>query len=159
MNWYHFLIPSVAELITTNPLDSLKTRRQADRPFSLVRHSFRGFGYRAVGFLPVRTSFWWAQHNSPFHDIWKKAWFVTTIKSTFDIPLDYWKTRHVNEISQKNHWKLNAASFGFHYMRNYIFCISLLSTRDWTSRYMTLETATNNLVGIGLGSALGVLAS
>lgn len=60
-----YFIPSITELVITHPIDVLKTRVQSGLKFSL-KDSFRGLTYRGIGFVPTRTAFWWANHNSPF---------------------------------------------------------------------------------------------
>lgn len=161
MKPFQYFVPSLVELIITNPLDVYITRIQANKPFHYMNHSFRGLGYRTLSFLPVRTSFWWAQHNSPSEIIWKKALFVTSVKSLFDIPFDYLKTRRMNSVKTPIYIPLALKSATAHFTRNYLFCFGLLSTKLFTNQYPYFKhkPLIGDLLGTLVGSTIGAIIS
>jgi len=132
-----YVLPSLVEVVATQPLDVLKTKIQTKQPFFL-RDTFRGLPYRAMGFLPVRTAFWWAQHNTPTNfNLFQKAFFISGIQAAIDIPIDYFKIRHINRIQTPHSLSQVAKVATFHSMRNFMFCYSLLYTRYFINKYKT----------------------
>lgn len=122
-----YLLASTIECVATHPIDVYKTRLQSRLSFSL-KDSFRGLLFRGMGFVPTRVLFWWSQHNSPFQHFIPYTAFIAGVQSIADIPLDYWKIRKINRITTPVSFA-NIRNVAFiHFMRNWLFCMGLMSS-------------------------------
>lgn len=155
-----YVLPSLVEVVITQPLDVIKTKLQTKQPF-FIRDSFRGLPYRAMGFLPVRTSFWWAQHNVPSkYNLIKKALFVSSIQASIDIPIDYLKIRHINRIQTPHNFKQIIKVASLHSIRNFLFSYSLLYSNYFVNKYKNMNIPqyyyhiSSMMIGCSLGSMI-----
>lgn len=158
MQW---IAPSLVEVVITHPFDVWKIRSQMNKPFSFLRHSYRGISVRAAGFIPTRTVFWWAQHNAPFSSKQRiqKLLFITSCQSMIDIPCEYIKTRFISKKArQPIHIRNLSQSFGFHFMRNALFTTSLLTTKELYPKQKK-NSMFHTILRMSLGACVGSIIS
>ena len=149
-----YTLPSLLEVIVTQPLDVLKTKYQSGSPFHM-RDMYRGFLFRGLSFMPVRTVFWWSQHNSPTQNIFGKILFTSITQSMFDVPLDYMKIRTMNHITTPHSFQHISKVAIAHTMRNTVFCAGFMVSQ----KYIPPMNVKDSIATITIGSMVGTILS
>lgn len=148
--FYKNVIPSVFEIIITQPFDVWKLRSQAKQPFHL-KHSFKGLIPRAIGFLPMRSTFWFLYDYTNKHKLSLplSSFIITTGQTAIDYPIEIYKQRNILSNHKKPKYPI---MFLHHYTRNLLFTTSLLSIHLLQKKYNTFNITVASLIGATIGS-------
>ena len=153
-----YVIPSIAEVIATQPLDVWKTRIQSGYAKRIqLKDLYRGLLYRGLGFLPVRTLFWWSQHNAPTNSLPEKIIFTSALQSLVDIPLDYWKVRHINHIRTPHSLSQFSRVAVSHFLRNTFFCAGFMTSQSYMKHSPGIDIAVSSVLGCLISHPFDVL--
>ena len=131
--FHKYLIPSIFEIIITQPFDVWKIKTQAKQPFH-IKHSFKGLIPRAIGFLPMRTTFWFLYDYTNKHKLSLplSSFIITTGQTAIDYPVEIYKQRNI--LSKYTSPKYPIV-FCHHYTRNLLFTSTLLSAHLLQRKY------------------------
>jgi hypothetical protein len=146
------LIPSIIEVVITNPIEVWKIRRQSQLPFH-IKYSYRGFIPRALGFIPMRTTFWYLYFSSNKHKLHPifSSFLITTGTTIIDYPIDLIKTKRIINISHKPNY---VPMLCYHYSRNLIFTSSIVYTNYLNHKFYHLHPIYNILIGSFIGATI-----
>jgi hypothetical protein len=138
------LVSSLLEVTMTQPLDVIKTYKQANRLNELnysFKNLYKGFVPRALGNIPSRTTFLFTQEylNSHFkyQNINKKhKSYVIPISVGFcqtlvDTPVEVMKINQIFNIKNKNYY----SGFIPHCTRNIIFAFFVFNFKEYGKKY------------------------
>ena len=117
------LTSSILEVIYTHPIDVIKTHQQNNHKFKLNRGLLKGISPRALGIIPIRTSFWSGLHiakNFNINDSIHKSLFVSLLQTGVDTPIENAKIRQIYNFPKINWYR----GFIPHYTRNTLFLYS-----------------------------------
>ena len=120
---------SILEVLYTHPIDVIKTHQQNNVKFKLDKHLFRGISPRALGIIPIRTSFWTGLHLSKSLEIKKpfqQALFVSGIQTVVDTPIENFKIKSIYNFNKVSLFR----GFIPHYFRNSIFLYSFIESNN-----------------------------
>ena len=139
------LTSSILEVLYTHPIDVIKTHQQNSFKFKFDKHLFRGISARALGIIPIRTSFWTGLHLSnklEIKDLLNKSLFVSLLQTSIDTPIENIKIRQIYKISYTPLYR----GFIPHYIRNSIFLYSFISANNYTENKL-LAGFSGGLIG------------
>ena len=148
--FYKNVIPSIFEIVVTQPFDVWKLKSQAKQPFHL-KNSFKGIIPRAIGFLPMRTTFWFLYDytNKYKLSLPLSSFIITTGQTAIDYPVEIYKQRNILTNQTKPKYPI---MFLHHYTRNLIFTTSLLSIHLLQKQHNTFSSPVASLIGATIGS-------
>ena len=142
-------LSSILEVIYTHPIDVIKTHQQNNNSFSFNRSLFKGITSRAVGIVPIRTSFWTGQHISDSLGIinpLSKSLLVGMIQTSIDTPIENIKIAQIYNLKKYSFYR----GFIPHYMRNSVFLYSFIKSNEFFD---------NKLVSGFVGGFIGSIMS
>jgi hypothetical protein len=127
------VISGIAEVMTTYPIDYLKTIKQANKPMDIFwSNPYRGAMPRVMGLIPMRMVFWnslYFCHNKNYSNL-KTSVIASFAQTIIDYPTEQIKIqkmihkRHINECLKINTLAPGfittlGRNFGFLYIMNY----------------------------------------
>ena len=149
------IISSTVEICSVHPLDVYKVLYQKNKSYSFLNYlkeslqfKYRGFIYRFIGIIPMRTTFWISQYHGEnifYNKICKNKlynkinnYICISLYSSFfqtlvDAPIENFKIRKIlnNQNTINNYiffnniyeeiYKYYYRGFIFNYLRNFIF--------------------------------------
>ena len=124
------LISAILEVLYTHPIDVIKTHQQNNVNFKFNTRLLKGILPRAVGIIPIRTSFWTGLHISNELNITDpiyKSLFVSVLQTSIDTPIENMK---IKQIYNLNNTKLLKGVLP-HYMRNSLFLYSFIKSNEY----------------------------
>lgn len=139
------IVSSILEVIYTHPIDVIKTHQQNSNPFTFSRELFKGISVRAVGIIPIRTSFWTGQYVSDSIGIIEplsKSLFVGLIQTLIDTPIENAKIKQIYSLKKYRMYR----GFIPHYMRNSMFLYSFIKSNELIENKL-IAGATGGFVG------------
>ncbi len=138
------LVSSVFEVTITQPLDVIKTYKQANKLNELnysFKNLYKGFIPRALGNIPSRTTFLFTQEyfnsQSENNYINKKYKFIAVplgvgfCQTLVDTPVEVMKINQIFNIKNKNYY----SGFIPHCTRNIIFAFFVFNFKEYGKKY------------------------
>jgi hypothetical protein len=155
--FYSSIVSSLVEVVTTHPLDVLKTKHQIDKSFNFkslwnmpFKQKYAGFSKRFLGVVPIRSTFLFSQdfikdriktNNTIVKDL-SVIFGASLCQTLADTPIE------ISKINTINNSNINVFSYrGFlpHYTRNLIFMAGV---------YEAKKLSTNNY-NVAIYGAIG----
>jgi hypothetical protein len=151
------LVSSVFEITVTQPLDVIKTYKQANKLNELnysIKNLYKGFIPRAIGNIPSRTIFLFTQDYFKYHlaDNNYKSLIVPLMsgfcQTLVDTPVEVMKINQIFNIKNKNYY----SGFLPHCTRNIIFVGFVFNFKEYGKKYdsisiMAMYGAAGGLLG------------
>lgn len=150
------LVSSVLEVTITQPLDVIKTYKQANKLHNLdyrLSNLYKGFIPRAIGNIPSRTVFLFSQDYFKELTTEKYRPIIVPLMSGFcqtlvDTPVEILKINRIFGIQNRNYY----SGFVPHCIRNIIFVAFVFNFKEYGKRYDSITiSSTYGAVGGLLG--------
>ena len=123
-------ISSILEVIYTHPIDVIKTHQQNSSSFTFNWRLFKGITVRAVGIVPIRTSFWTGLHISDTLGIINplpKSLLVGMMQTCIDTPIENIKIAQIYDLKKYSFYR----GFLPHYTRNSLFLYTFIKSNEF----------------------------